>query len=242
MENNENKAVIELESESRELTNPDPVKAIAFIAERKKILMSILDVKTDIQNIQGHDFKKKSYWRKLSAVYGVNLEFGSERKEEHENGAITYFFVMRAIASNGIFSDGSGACTSSENLTFNGDNWVNKNGNISKLKSIHDTRATAETRAKNRAISDLLSFGEISAEEVNNAQGNNNQQQSKPVEVVKENPAVKVKAIAKLRTIAENNWDRLNKDQLDFVDKAEYSTLATINAAIKAIEKQVKGK
>jgi hypothetical protein len=52
--------------------------------------------------------------------------------------------------------DGTGACTQDEK-GFDGKPLA---------RSLHETRATAETRAKNRAISDLMAFGEVSAEEI----------------------------------------------------------------------------
>lgn len=131
-----------------------PDSAIGFIQERKIILKSILD-QDDIQQIQGRDFKKKSYWRKLGEVYNVSLQLIKEWKEG-DGQSFTYFFVYRAVMQNGIYADGTGACSNTEK---------------GMKRSIHDTRATAETRAKNRAISDLLSFGEVSAEEVNDING-----------------------------------------------------------------------
>jgi len=109
----------------------------------------------DVQNItvngQNKPFKKKSFWRKCQRFFNLSLELISERKEESK-GAFTYFVMYRAVAPNGAHCDGDGACTSNE-----------KN----RIKTEHDTRATAHTRAKNRAIADLVAFGEVSAEEIN---------------------------------------------------------------------------
>lgn len=126
------------------------------IETRKRVLVSILD-KEDYVTIQGKQRKKKSYWRKLSMVYGISIEKVGEKREIEPDGSVTFYYTMRAIAPNGQFTEADGACNSHEKL--------DKNGKV-VITSIHVTRATAETRAKNRAISDMLSFGEVSYEEI----------------------------------------------------------------------------
>jgi len=94
------------------------------------------------------DAPKKSAWRKLARFYGVSTEILEKSKETHQDGSFTYHYTVRASAG-GVSTTGEGSCTSTE-----------KGG-----KSEHDTRATAHTRAKSRAISDLIGFGQVSAEE-----------------------------------------------------------------------------
>jgi len=155
----------------------------------------------DTQEIQGRPFKKKSFWRKLDKFFGLSLILVSEKKEfknilirkyteerESKSGnkypkditEIEYYpedyshelkegeqlkktlifnIVYRAIAPNGQYMDGDGACDTWEKGYPDG---------------YHDTRATAHTRAKNRAISDLVGFGEVSAEEVTRSKDYNN--------------------------------------------------------------------
>jgi len=114
-----------------------------------------ITLKEDIQMIKtsqgARPFKKKSFWRKVQRYFNLSVEITEERKEEHGDGEIVYHFKARAIAPNGAFMDGTGSCSSMEKEYENTE---------------HNTRATAETRAKNRAISDLVAFGEVSAEEV----------------------------------------------------------------------------
>ena len=98
------------------------------------------------------DAPKKSAFRKLSKFYGLSDEIVEKSKEIHENGTFTYHYTVKAIGPNGVFTTGEGSCSSSE-----------KGG-----KSEHDTRSTAHTRAKSRAISDLIGFGQVSAEEYGN--------------------------------------------------------------------------
>ena len=59
--------------------------------------------------------------------------------------------MVKVSAQNGRFAFGVGACASNER-------------NFSHVE--HDTRSTAHTRAKNRAVSDLIGGGEVSAEEM----------------------------------------------------------------------------
>ncbi|MFH2111738.1 MAG: hypothetical protein ABIJ47_10830 [Candidatus Bathyarchaeota archaeon] len=94
------------------------------------------------------DAPKKSAWRKLGRFYGVSTMIVEKNKETHQDGSYTYHYTVKATAG-GVSQDGEGSCTSTE-----------KGG-----KSEHDTRATAHTRAKSRAISDLIGFGQVSAEE-----------------------------------------------------------------------------
>ena len=104
----------------------------------------------DVQRIQGKDFKKKSFWRKCQRFFNLSLEKIEERREDN-NGVVSYHLTYRATAPNGTFVDGCGSCSTNEK---------------GLLKTEHNTRAIAETRSKNRAISDLVAFGEVSAEEI----------------------------------------------------------------------------
>ena len=107
----------------------------------------------DYETIQGKEFKKKSAWRKLGRAQKVSIEIIEEREQQYPDGTFAYHFRARAHSSLwGNYSDGSGSCASDEKGVD---------------KTIHNTRATAETRAINRAISNLIGAGEVSAEEIN---------------------------------------------------------------------------
>jgi hypothetical protein len=69
---------------------------------------------------------------------------------------------IRAIAPNGQYGDGYGYCSLDEGRFKS---WRGRQ----KLEN--DLRTTATTRAKNRAISDLVGMGELSAEEIQGAGG-----------------------------------------------------------------------
>jgi hypothetical protein len=119
-------------------------------------LKARLITKDDLQHVGGKDRITKSGWRKVAAVFGINVELIAERRIPHEKG--TGFVVectVRAIAPNGRYNDGVGSFDSNERK-------------MAHLE--HDVRATAYTRAANRAIADLVGGGEVSAEEVQGQQ------------------------------------------------------------------------
>ena len=93
--------------------------------------------------------KKKSAWRKLARFYGLSINLIEEKKEE-ENGIVTYTYKVEAVAPNGARMPGVASCSSNE--VYNATD--------------HNIKTTAYTRAVNRAISDLIGGGEVSAEEI----------------------------------------------------------------------------
>lgn len=123
-------------------------------------LKAKLVTKDDIQPIQGKDAVKKSGWRKIGAAFGLDYELVHEQRAERQvPGVGTFGFTweatVRAVAPNGRHADGVGSCDSSESRFKR---------NSDHLE--HDVRSTAYTRACNRAISDLVGGGEVSAEEM----------------------------------------------------------------------------
>ena len=96
-------------------------------------------------------YKLKSAWRKLATAFNLSVEIRQEEKEVREDGSFVVKIIARVVAPNGRFVEGTGSCSSKER-------------NFAHLE--HDVRAQAETRAKNRAIADMIGGGEVSAEEV----------------------------------------------------------------------------
>ncbi len=101
---------------------------------------------------------KKSGWLKYALACNLNLEKVEEREIDKEmppgsgTWVTIYHFDYRAIAQTGRYAEGSGSASTSERKDSD--------------KMIHDTRSLAQTRAMNRAISNLVGGGEVSAEEV----------------------------------------------------------------------------
>ncbi len=124
-----------------------------------------------IITIQRRKFRKKNYWRGVATAFNLRLELVSETSMAHDGGPDWgYVVVYRATAPNGRYADGDGSCFASEKAVY-----VWRDGNrtdeVDEIASkanatVHNLRSHAHTRAKNRAISDLVGFGEVSAEEV----------------------------------------------------------------------------
>ena len=143
----------------------DAAEVVASMRSHQELLRQILDP-SDWQgnpDAQG-SFVKKSGWRKIALAYNLALGRVSEDVERDPEGVpqrATY--TAWAEAPNGRRVESSGHCAYSESR-FSG-----PRGNVTKLEN--DMRATAETRAKNRAISDLIGMGKVSAEEVDAGAG-----------------------------------------------------------------------
>ena len=103
-------------------------------------------------------FVKRSGWQKLATFYSVTTELLERRVERDDEGRPVRAYVLaRATAANGRHADGDGGCGVNE------PRFANARG---RQKIEHDLPATAATRATNRAVSNLIGFGAVSAEEV----------------------------------------------------------------------------
>jgi hypothetical protein len=135
---------------------------------------------SDFQEAErGKHFVKKSGWRKLAVAMGVSDKliertYDRDDKRRIERAEVT----VRAIAPNGRFAEGIGICDSRERCCPRAfAESCSKGGKHRHCepectgfshfsKPQHDIPSTAHTRAKNRALSDLFGFGEVSAEEI----------------------------------------------------------------------------
>jgi hypothetical protein len=108
---------------------------------------------------RGNKFVKKSGWRKIATAFDLDVQLIRSIVERDAAGVPQRAEVWaRAIAPSGRSMDGDGYCSIEE------DRFSGPRGNKSKLEN--DLRATATTRAMNRAISGLVGMGAVSAEEV----------------------------------------------------------------------------
>ncbi len=146
MENNTNTAVI-----TPVLNISKPVFSILVkpVASNQEILEAwrlYQELKTklltedDFVKVNGQEFPKKSAYRKLALAFGVSVEITKEKRLEHANNIFAYEITAKAFSPNGRFMMASAACNSNEK----------------RFSKPSDVRATAQTRATNRAISDLL--------------------------------------------------------------------------------------
>ena len=121
--------------------------------EFKRRLLS----KDDSITIVGRQYLKKSAWRKWALACGISDEILSYERippqGKDPEGGFYYRVVVRAFHKpSGRSSVGVAIASWSERKE-----WVHKE---------HDIFALAHTRAKNRAIADLVGGGEVSAEEM----------------------------------------------------------------------------
>ena len=126
--------------------NAQIVEAWRNYQELKRDLLT----QADYQNIQGKNCIKKSGWRKIQTAFGISDELIKEERKTIGNSFV-YEITVKVSSMNGRFAYGVGSCASSERKFAHAE---------------HDVRSTAHTRAKNRAISDLVGGGEVSAEEM----------------------------------------------------------------------------
>lgn len=99
---------------------------------------------------------KKSFVRKVQRFFNVSCEIiQDEPLTDPKTGRIIAWLAKaRAVhLATGAYQEADGSCGLDEKAA--------------KQQTIHNIRAHAITRAKNRAILDLVGFGEVSAEELN---------------------------------------------------------------------------
>lgn len=106
----------------------------------------------------GKRFVKKSGWRKIAAWFDLSIELMRDETERDEDGSVQRACVWaRALAPSGRFADGDGYCDVHEKRFAK---------DAARQKIENDLRGTATTRAVNRAISNLVGMGAVSAEEM----------------------------------------------------------------------------
>ena len=125
-------------------------EALAAWKEFQALKHCIIE-KSDIQTIQGKPFIKKSGWRKFATFYNLTDKIVEETQIPIEKGGFYWKIKVVCTAPNGRQTEGVGMCSSLE-----------KSG----ARQLHDVYTTAHTRSKNRAISDMIAAGEVSAEEM----------------------------------------------------------------------------
>ena len=106
----------------------------------------------DYQSISGKRYIKRSGFRKLSVFFGLSDRIvKEERVDRREDSSFVWRIIVEVIAPNGRTCIGVGACDSKERKFSHPE---------------HDVWSTCHTRAKSRAISDMVAGGVVSAEEM----------------------------------------------------------------------------
>ena len=159
---------------------PVPVDEAVRQWEQYQELTRRLLNESDYQQIGKGRFKKKSAWRKYSRAFNLNDEVQSEHVERAPDGwPVWARVVIRAIAPNGRHAEADGECHMAERCcpaSYGSECGKSDYSNHDCCEPgcnprIHwshpgDIAETALTRAKNRAVSDLIGAGEVSAEEM----------------------------------------------------------------------------
>lgn len=158
-------------------------------------LQAVLDeaMEDQIMDLEGKKFRKKGYWRAVAVAFNITVETIEERREvsgQFADGRDNFGYVIsrRATAPNGRSVTADGTCFAVEKARrfkcphpesagsrrtlhfphsacpdFDPEfQWRTLPGDATE----HNVRGHASTRAFNRAVSDLVGFGEVSAEEV----------------------------------------------------------------------------
>ena len=142
--------------EKREEFQTSLVRPVASVADIARAWQDYEELKRTLLNpddyfvIDNRPRIKKSGWRKIQTAFGISDEVINEERKEYK-GYYVYLVTVKAIAQNGRFAFAVGSCASNERRFAHAE---------------HDIRSTAHTRAKNRAISDLVGGGEVTAEEL----------------------------------------------------------------------------
>jgi hypothetical protein len=156
-----------------------PEEAKKLSAEYQALIKSVAD-KGDFTKIGPKMHPNKQFANKLARFFGLSVEIVKAEKENATkrtslpNGQIkdeAYFvwhIVARATAPNGQYRDGDGHCATSER------NFAHYH---------HDVYAQAVTRAKNRAILELVGMGEVSEEEIVSVKANDTGKSIEEIEI-----------------------------------------------------------
>jgi hypothetical protein len=160
----EDTPIVETQTEELVVVAPQvqsvmPVHGVEAMSEALDAYMHLqqsLDKKMPeaIVDIKGKLFRTKKYWLTIARAFNLSVGAipGTEERVVTEDGDWGYKVVYRAVAPGDAFADGDGCVMATEKFGSSG--------------TEHNVRAHAHTRARNRAISNLCGFGEVSADEM----------------------------------------------------------------------------
>jgi hypothetical protein len=146
-----------------------------------------------IMELDGKPYRKKGYWRAIRTAFGLSVEPITEQRvvdgvfaDGREN--FGYLVTYRATNAAGQSATGDGSCFAIEKarrfkcphperfgsrrtVHFPYDTCPDFDPDFSwraqpAQATVHNVRSHAHTRAFNRAVSNLVGFGEVSAEEM----------------------------------------------------------------------------
>jgi len=136
---------------------PAPTPELAAEAMRlyQEISRALLTA-DDMTRIGRKEFPNRSAFQKLGNAYRVSTKIVRDEDDYDPDGRLVRSKItVRATHPDGREAEGDGRCHIQE-----------KGSAANDPKSEHDVHGTAVTRATNRAISNLVAFGAVSAEEI----------------------------------------------------------------------------
>jgi hypothetical protein len=142
----------EEENNAQIIAKPDVKGALEVMRAFQELKQKVLDT-NDTVTISGKQYIKRSGWRKIAMAFNISTEVVKIEREKIDNVYVVRV-IARARAPGGRVSEEAGVCDSTE---F-------ERGNLQG--TLHNIETKAVTRAINRAISNLVGGGEVSAEEI----------------------------------------------------------------------------
>ena len=145
------------------------VKQAVEAFQQYQQLKDALGDAADFVEIGGKRMPKKSFVRKVQRFFGLSVDESIRDEPFHgADGEVAgWLATVRASHPNGASQIGDGSVTvdeksCSDHYPFLGRTCKKCMGNA----TLHNIRAHAMTRAKNRAIMDLVGFGDVTADEM----------------------------------------------------------------------------
>lgn len=149
----------------------DVGSAKAFMDNYQDVCKALLDT-SDFQkvNMNGKQtaFKKKSAWRKIATAFNLSDEVIAKEIIRDDNfQIISATFSVKVTAPNGRSGIGVASCSIFDKINKKDKEQPSNFELRNRFNNAeNDVIGTAHTRAKSRAISDLVGMGEVSAEEL----------------------------------------------------------------------------
>ena len=146
---------------------------IDYAVKAQKNFEGLVEALLDKENDYQSGKKKKSAWRKLARAFNISDEKICDRIiRDDDHQIISAYFEVKAILPNGRYGIGVGDCSIFDKINNNDTEMPSKFELRKRFTNPeHDVVSTAHTRAKSRAIADLIGAGEVSAEELNGPTG-----------------------------------------------------------------------
>lgn len=172
-----------------------PADSLDAIAEAFKQYQAVCErilTKDDYQLYEGKPRKKKSAWRKLATAFNVSTQIMDKEVLREGRNVIMAEVRVRAFTPGGRQAEAIASCDITEKCCASARSqkchksaWKGHyccqagcDGRKHWSHPDHDVISTAQTRATNRAIADLIGCGEVSAEELADDSGPANGPQS----------------------------------------------------------------